>query len=210
MDFARTTAKVFVSAKEPFVAEADMDTALVARVQTGEVAAFDELVRKYRARLYSVMYNLTGNREDAGDLTQDAFIKAFQSINRFRGKSAFYTWLYRIAVNHAMTFLKKSRRRRFFSFENMSEEAGANEIFEAIASKTRTEKRILMEELQERLNESLQKLSEKHRTVVVLHEIEGLGHSEIAEITGSSIGTVRSRLHYAKNQLQADLQTYIG
>ncbi len=210
MNIVRSATKVFASDKDQSTSGMDVDFALVERVQTGDVAAFDELVRKYRTRLYSVMYNLTGNREDASDLTQDAFIKAFQSIGRFRGKSAFYTWLYRIAVNHALTFIKKNRRRRFFSFDNMTEEAGADEIFEAIASKTRTEKAVLMEELQERLNESLQKLSEKHRAVVVLHEIEGLSHAEIAEITGASIGTVRSRLHYAKNQLQADLQPYLS
>lgn len=209
MSLVRTAAKVFEADKSQLAADVDVDSALVERVQTGDVAAFDELVRKYRTRLYSVLYNLTGNREDASDLTQDAFIKAFQSIGKFRGKSAFYTWLYRIAVNNALSFIKKNRRRRFFSFDNMTEEAGADEIFEAIASKTRTEKAVLMDELQERLNESLQKLSEKHRTVVVLHEIEGLSHAEIADITRTSIGTVRSRLHYAKSQLQADLQPYL-
>lgn len=209
MSLVRTAAKVFEADKSQLAADVDVDSALVECVQTGDVAAFDELVRKYRTRLYSVLYNLTGNREDASDLTQDAFIKAFQSIGKFRGKSAFYTWLYRIAVNNALSFIKKNRRRRFFSFDNMTEEAGADEIFEAIASKTRTEKAVLMDELQERLNESLQKLSEKHRTVVVLHEIEGLSHAEIADITRTSIGTVRSRLHYAKSQLQADLQPYL-
>lgn len=209
MSLVRTATKVFEADKSQLAADVDVDSALVECVQTGDVAAFDELVRKYRTRLYSVLYNLTGNREDASDLTQDAFIKAFQSIGKFRGKSAFYTWLYRIAVNNALSFIKKNRRRRFFSFDNITEEAGADEIFEAIASKTRTEKAVLMDELQERLNESLQKLSEKHRTVVVLHEIEGLSHAEIADITRTSIGTVRSRLHYAKSQLQADLQPYL-
>src|SRR5690606_31265661 len=119
---------------------------------------------------------------DASDLTQETFIKAFQAIGRFKGKSSFFTWIYRIAINTSMTFLKKRKRRRFISYENINEEVSSSEIFERLTAKNRTEKGALVRELQEKLNESLQKLSPKHRTVVVLHEIEGLEHAEIAEI----------------------------
>ncbi|MCC5841777.1 MAG: sigma-70 family RNA polymerase sigma factor [Opitutales bacterium] len=190
--------------------DADEDAILVKRVQAGDVAAFDRLVVKYRERLFSIVYNLTSNREDAADLSQEAFIKAFSSIGRFKGNSSFFTWLYRIAVNTTLSQLKKNRLRRFFSFENMSEEASSSEILEALVVKTRTEKGALLSELQERLNEALQKLSPKHRTVVVLFEIEGLSHQEIAEIMDCSVGTVRSRLHYAKQQLQAYLQDFVN
>ncbi len=210
MDLTNTVGRALAPEREHSVSEADVDKAYVEKVQAGHVGAYDFLVQKYRARLYSMVYHLCGNREDAADLTQDAFIKAFQSIGRFRGKSAFYTWLHRIALNHTLSFLKKNRRRRFFSFENIEEEASSSEIFETLASKLQTERPLLMNELQERLNDSLQKLSEKHRAVVVLHEIEGLDHKEISEITGSTVGTVRSRLHYAKQQLQADLKQYIS
>ncbi|WOO41101.1 sigma-70 family RNA polymerase sigma factor [Rubellicoccus peritrichatus] len=189
---------------------ADSDMAIVRQVQAGDVAAFDRLTVKYRERLFSVVYNLTSNREDANDLTQDAFIKAFRSINKFKGRSSFFTWLYRIAVNGAISHLKKNRLRRFFSLEDLNESAGSKEILDALAVKTGTEKPALLNELQEKLNEALQKLSLKHRTVVVLFEIEGLSHQEIAEVTKTSEGTVRSRLHYAKQQLQSSLSDYLA
>ena len=188
----------------------DSDMAFVRRVQQGDVGAFDQLILKYRERLFSIIYNLTSNREDAADLTQDAFIKAFRSINRFKGKSSFFTWLYRIAINGALTHLKRNRLRRFFSFETIHEEMGATDIMEALAVHTNSDKSALLSELQEKLNEALHKLSPNHRTVVVLFEIEELSHQEISEIMQCSVGTVRSRLHYAKQQLQAYLQNYLS
>jgi RNA polymerase sigma-70 factor (ECF subfamily) len=190
-------------------ASVDSDQVLVSRVQNGDVAAFDVLVRKYRERLYGVIYNLTSNREDAADLTQESFIKAFSSINRFQGKSAFFTWLYRIGVNTTLSHLKRNRFRRFFSLENIQEEGSNAQVLETLAAKHKSEKGALLSELQEKLNEAMQKLSPKHRTVVVLFEIEGLSHQEIADIAGCSVGTVRSRLHYAKQQLQADLKHFL-
>lgn len=187
----------------------EADRVLVERVQNGDVAAYDILVHRYRERLYSVVYNLVSNREDALDLTQEAFIKAFQSINRFRGKSSFYTWIYRIAVNNTLSHLKKYRNRKFLSFDNLDNEASQTDIFEAVAAKTKTEKATLMRELHEKLNEALQKLSLKHRSVVVLFEIEGMSHEQIAEIINCSVGTVRSRLHYAKQQLKLYLKDFV-
>ena len=190
-------------------APANSDQVLVSRVQNGDVAAFDHLVRKYRERLFGIIYNLTSNREDAADLTQDAFIKAFSSINRFKGNSAFFTWLYRIGVNTTLSHLKRNRFRRFFSLENIQEEGTNAMVLETLAAKHKSERGALLSELQEKLNEAMQKLSPKHRTVVVLFEIEGLSHQEIADIVGCSVGTVRSRLHYAKQQLQADLKHFL-
>ncbi len=200
---------VAFDASEEKATVASTDQVLVERVQSGDVAAFDVLVRKYRERLYGIIYNLTSNREDAADLTQEAFIKAFSSINRFRGNSAFFTWLYRIGVNTALSHLKRNRFRRFFSLEHIQEEGSNAQVLETLAAKHKSEKGALLSELQEKLNEAMQKLSSKHRTVVVLFEIEGLSHQEIADIVGCSVGTVRSRLHYAKQQLQADLKQFI-
>lgn len=189
--------------------EADRDAELVARVQSGDVRAYDELVVKYRERLFAIVYNLTSNREDAADIIQDVFIKAFSSITRFKGNSAFFTWLYRIAINTTLSHLKKNRLRRFFSLENIQEEGASAEVLESLAAKHKTEKGALLSELQEKLNDALQKLSPKHRTVVILFEIEGLSHQEISDIMGCSVGTVRSRLHYAKQQLQAYLKDFV-
>ena len=187
----------------------DPDAALIARVQKGEIAAFSLIVKKYRERLFSIIYNLTSNREDAADLTQEAFIKAFSSIPRFRNKSNFYTWLYRIAINTTLSHLKKNRYKQFFSLERMDEEFTQSELVDILAAKTNSDKSTLLNELQEKLNEALQRLSLKHRTVVILHEIEDMSHQEIAQITNSTEGTVRSRLHYAKKELQSYLQDYL-
>ncbi len=189
--------------------EADSDWTLVQRVQAGEVAAFDDLIRKYRERVYSVIYNMTSNREDAADLTQDSFIKAFQSINRFEGQASFFTWLYRIAVNSTLSHIRKAKLRSFFSFEKINDEDKTTELIEQLTDKHGVERDVFVRELQERLNEAMQKLSIKHRTVVTLFEIDGLSHEEIAEVVGCSVGTVRSRLHYAKQLLQSELQPYL-
>jgi RNA polymerase sigma factor (sigma-70 family) len=193
------------------IREADEDLVVVRQVQAGDLGAFDRLIVKYRSRIYGVIYNLASNREDAADLTQDTFIKAFQSIHRFQGQSSFFTWLYRIAINSTLTHLRKNRARSFFSLEAInSEEPASKEIIAALTDKTGAERDTHVRELQEKLNEAMQKLSINHRTVVTLFEIDGLSHQDIAEIMNCSVGTVRSRLHYAKQLLQAELQPYIG
>ena len=190
--------------------EADADIDIVRLVQAGDVAAFDRLILKYRERVFGIIYNMTSNREDAADLTQDAFIKAFQSIQRFGGQSSFFTWLYRIAVNSTIGHLRKNRLRSFFSLERVdSDEPVSREIIEALTDKTEVDRDTFVKELQEKLNDAMHKLSIKHRTVVTLFEIDGLSHQEIAEVMDCSVGTVRSRLHYAKQLLQAELQPYM-
>jgi RNA polymerase sigma factor (sigma-70 family) len=189
--------------------EAGFDWQVVQSVQAGDVAAFDQLILKYRERVYAMIYNMTANREDAADLTQDAFIKAFQSINRFQGQSAFFTWLYRIAINGALTHIRRNKLRSFFSFDKVHEDASVSAVLNQLTDKRDVEREVFVNELQEKLNEALLKLSIPHRTVVTLFEIDGLSHEEIAEIMNCSVGTVRSRLHYAKQILQAELQSYV-
>jgi RNA polymerase sigma-70 factor (ECF subfamily) len=208
MGASKAITKAFVANPER-QQEADADRALVQQVQAGDVAAFNRLILKYRERLYSVIYNMTGNREDTADLAQDTFIKAFQSINRFQGNATFFTWLYRIAVNSTVTHLRKNRLRTFFSLEKVVEEGKNSEIIAALTDKSGAERDAFVKELQEKLNDALQKLSINHRTVITLFEIDELSHTEIAEVMDCSVGTVRSRLHYAKQLLQAELQPYL-
>ncbi|MGA3007225.1 MAG: sigma-70 family RNA polymerase sigma factor [Opitutaceae bacterium] len=209
MEASKTLTKAFVASPERQL-EADADRTIVQQVQAGDVAAFNRIILKYRERLYSVIYNMTGNREDTADLTQDAFIKAFQSINRFQGQATFFTWLYRIAVNSTVTHLRKNRLRTFFSLEKIVEEGKNAEVIAALTDKSGAEREAFVKELQEKLNDALQKLSINHRTVITLFEIDGLSHAEIAEVMDCSVGTVRSRLHYAKQLLQAELQPYLS
>ena len=209
LDAVRVPGKTLVTSPDR-LHEADEDLDLVRRIQEGDVAAFDILTVKYRNRIYGVVYNLTSNREDAADLTQDAFIKAFQSIQRFRGQSSFFTWIYRIAINSTLSHLRKNRVRSFFSLERVNtDEPVSRELIAALTDKTGADRDTYVRELQEKLNEAMQQLSIKHRTVITLFEIDGLSHQEIADVMNCSVGTVRSRLHYAKQLLQAELQNYI-
>jgi RNA polymerase sigma factor (sigma-70 family) len=208
MNLARVFTKAVITTPER-QQEADADFTVVQRVQAGEVAAFDQLILKYRARVFGVVYNLTANREDASDLTQDSFIKAFQSINRFQGNCSFFTWLYKIAVNTTLSHLRKNRLRSFFSLEKLHEEGTNLQVLEQLTDKKGADRDTYLRELQEKLNEALQKLSIPHRTVITLFEIDGLSHSEIAEVMDCSEGTVRSRLHYAKQFLQGELGKYL-
>jgi RNA polymerase sigma-70 factor (ECF subfamily) len=208
MNLSKVFTKAIISSPER-QQEADADFAVVKQVQAGDVAAFDHLILKYRERVFGVVYNLTANREDAADLTQDAFIKAFQSINRFQGHCAFFTWLYKIAVNTTLSHLRKNRLRSFFSLEKLHEDGTNAQILEQLTDKKGADRDTYLQELKEKLNEALQKLSIPHRTVITLFEIDGLSHSEIAEVMGCSEGTVRSRLHYAKQFLQGELGKYL-
>ncbi len=183
---------------------------LVTYALNGDFAAFDKIVGLYKERLYSVIYNMTFNHEDAADLTQDTFVKAFRSLSKFKRKSTFFTWLYRIGVNMTLTHLKKKRARKFFSFDQILRgEISNKEIASLSSNETSSVKKTLLNELHEKLNEALSKLSDKHRTIVVLFEIDGLSHKQIASIMKCTEGTVRSRLHYAKLQLQSFLGDYI-
>ncbi len=208
MNLSKVFTKAIISSPER-QQEADADYTVVKQVQAGDVAAFDRLIVKYRERVFGVVYNLTANREDASDLTQDAFIKAFQSINRFQGNCSFFTWLYRIAVNTSLSHLRKNRLRTFFSLEKIHEDGTNAQLLDQLTDKKGADRDTYLQELKEKLNEALQKLSIPHRTVITLFEIDGLSHSEIAEIMGCSEGTVRSRLHYAKQFLQGELGKYL-
>jgi RNA polymerase sigma-70 factor (ECF subfamily) len=210
LDAFKVTSKTLVASPER-LQEADQDSIIVRQVQAGDVAAFDRLILKYRERLYGVIYHMTSNREDASDLTQDAFIKAFQAINRFQGQSSFFTWLYRIAINATLSHLRKNKFKSFLSLDTVnSEEPVSQELISALTDKTGADRDAFVKELQEKLNEAMQKLSIKHRTVITLFEIDGLSHQEIADVMDCSVGTVRSRLHYAKQLLQAEMKAYIS
>jgi RNA polymerase sigma factor (sigma-70 family) len=185
------------------------EQSLVRRSQQGDLAAYDELVRRYQERIYATIYHMTSNHEDANDLAQETFIKAFQAIKSFKGGSSFYTWVYRIAVNKTINFLKQRKNRMHMSLNDLDFNAEHDPDLVALVSDKTPRREVNLAELQEKLNTALQKLSEPHRLVVTLHDVQGLPHDEIAEIMGCNIGTVRSRLFYARQQLQAYLSDYL-
>ena len=185
------------------------DLRLVGRVLQGETDAFEELVRRHQQRIYATVYHMTANHEDATDLTQETFIKAFQALKSFKGDASFYTWVYRIAVNKTLNHLKKRKQRSFMSLNDLDSQVENDPELVALISDKTPRREAALAELQEKLNASLLKLSEPHRLVVTLHDIQGLAHEEIARIMECNVGTVRSRLFYARQQLQAWLSDYL-
>ncbi len=185
------------------------DNALVRRAQQGDFAAYDQLVRRYHERIYNTLYHMTSNHEDANDLAQDSFIKAFRALASFKGDSSFYTWIYRIAVNKTINFLKQRKNRVHMSLNDMDFNAEHDPDLVALVSEKNPRRELNLAELQEKLNGAMQKLSETHRLVVTLHDVQGLPHEEIGKIMGCNVGTVRSRLFYARQQLQAYLSDYL-
>jgi len=186
----------------------DPDQDLVERSQNGDTRAFDDLVRKYTPKLYGMVYNMTSNREDTADLLQDVFAKAYRSIKRFQGKSTFYTWIYSISVNMTLNYLKKRGRYTKLSLDDVDSGIQNDPDFINITSGGNPLREVNIHELQKRLNEAMMKLSEDHRTVVTLYDIQGLQHADISKILGVSEGTVRSRLFYAHRQLQNFLEEF--
>jgi RNA polymerase sigma factor (sigma-70 family) len=186
------------------------DRILVERSQAGDTRAFDELVRKYTPKLYGLVYNMTSNREDTSDLLQEIFAKAYRALKRFQGKSSFYTWIYSISVNMTLNFLKKRGRYTKVSLDDVDSGIHNDPDFINITTANRdTVREVNIHELQKRLNEALMKLSEDHRTVVTLYDVQGLQHNEISKILGVSEGTVRSRLFYAHRLLQSLLEDLV-
>jgi RNA polymerase sigma-70 factor (ECF subfamily) len=185
------------------------EEALVKRARRGDLAAYDELVRRYQERIYGTIYHMTANHEDANDLAQESFIKAFHALKSFKGGSSFYTWLYRIAVNKTINFLKQRKNRIHMSLNDLDMNAEHDPDLMALISEKTPQRDISLSELQEKLNEAMLKLSEPHRVVVIMHDVQGMPHDEIAKVMDCNIGTVRSRLFYARQQLQALLSDYL-
>jgi RNA polymerase sigma-70 factor (ECF subfamily) len=187
------------------------DAALVERARANDPAAFDELVERYKQRVYATIYHMTSNHEDANDLAQETFIRAYKNLHRFKGDSSFYTWLYRIAVNTTINFLNSHRRRakNNLSLDDVDARIQDDPDFIERTSGEGPDREVAANELMQQLNVALQKLSPDHRLVVTLYDIQGLSHAEIARITNSSEGTVRSRLYYARLQLQQLLRRYL-
>ena len=188
-------------------AEGPDDLQLVARSQAGDTAAFNELVTRYRSRAFSMIYQMTRNEQDAWDLAQDGFVKAWKSIGRFRGQSSFYTWLYRILMNVTIDALRKKSIQSGTEFDDaiglQQIEAGAPT---APHAEMQPAEKLSDQEIRTRIDEAIEKLSPEHRAAIVMREIDGLEYSEIAEQMECSIGTVMSRLFYARKKLQALLK----
>jgi RNA polymerase sigma-70 factor (ECF subfamily) len=183
------------------------DGTLVKRCQAGDSSAFSDLVTRYRTKVFTMVYGMVQNEQDAWDLAQEGFLKAWRSIHRFKGQSSFYTWLYRIMTNVTIDSLRRKGIHGEAEFDDRiapdSVEPGSRTTPSSVPL---PHKKLEHVEIRQRIDEAIAKLSAEHRAVIVMKEIEDLQYSEIAEILECSIGTVMSRLFYARKKLQSLLR----
>ncbi len=187
--------------------EGPSDIDLVARCRDGDTPAFNQLVTRHRQRCFSMIYQMVRNEEDAWDLAQDGFVRAWRSLASFRGQSSFFTWLYRIMTNVTLDWL---RRKKIESGQEFDDSIGLPGIAPGAVTAPQATvapaAKLADQEIRKRIDEAITRLSDEHRTVIVMRELEGMEYHEIAEAIGCSIGTVMSRLFYARRKLQTMLR----
>jgi RNA polymerase sigma-70 factor (ECF subfamily) len=185
---------------------AEDDAALIERCRTGDLAAFEPLVEKYRQRVWRLAYNVLRDREEAWDVAQEAFIRAYQALPAFRGQSAFYTWLFRIVMNVASDRARsRAARGRAFGTERVPEEDWDRVMVDQPAGQQAPDEAAATTQDRERITRALATLSEQHRDIIMLSDIEGLSYKEIADVLEIPMGTVMSRLHNARRRLRSAL-----
>lgn len=187
----------------------DADANLVREAQAGAPSAYTELVRRYQDRIYTVITGMVAGREDALDLTQETFLKAFTGLSRFRQEAGFYTWLYQIAVHLCIDYNRK--RKRYLEplplDRNLLQDLGAEPVD---PSPARNPERVTINlHLRAAIHTALQRLPEPFRTAVVLHDVEGLSQEEVAAITRCPLGTAKSRIQRGRRQLRELLRPFV-
>lgn len=185
--------------------KADDDAPLVAAARGGDADAFGRLVDRYRDRVYGVAFRIVGNADDAMDIAQEAFVKAWTSLPRFRDRSAFFTWIYRITTNLALDHLRRNRVRPVEYDDGILSEALPG-LESAPSANPSPRQETMHAETRRAIEEALAQLTPEHRAVLVLREMEGRSYQEIAQTLGCRIGTVMSRLHYGRRRMRELLE----
>lgn len=183
------------------------DEQLVRAAQRGDMAAFEELVGRHRDKIYARAFSMMRNEDEAVDLSQEAWVKGWQRLKQFQGESSFVTWMTRIVINLCLDQLRKQKRHRAESIELLEEESGGVERQMPVVTTNPTEG-LERQELRKRIDKALAQLSVEHRTVLILHEFEELEYKEIAKKMECSIGTVMSRLFYARRRMANLMASY--
>jgi RNA polymerase sigma-70 factor (ECF subfamily) len=184
---------------EPDYKDTD-DKELVDRSKEGDMVAFEELVFRHRDKIYARAFSMMRNEDEALDLSQEAWVKSWQRLKQFQGDSSFTTWVTRIVINLCLDEIRRQKRRRAESIEKLDEELGGVERQMPVVAQNPTAG-MERTELRRKIDEAMQKLSDAHRTVLILHEFEELEYKQIAIVMGCSIGTVMSRLFYARRRM---------
>jgi RNA polymerase sigma-70 factor (ECF subfamily) len=188
------------------MSDREIDQKLVERVQRGDKAAFDLLVSKYQRKIFRLLSRLIRDPAEIEDVAQEAFVKAYRALPNFRGESAFYTWLYRIAINTAKNYLVSQGRRAPTTTENEIEDAETFDDGEQLRDLNTPDSMLLTKQVAEAVNRAIDQLPEDLRTAIVLRELEGLSYEEIAESMNCPIGTVRSRIFRAREAIAEELR----
>ena len=185
------------------------DQELVRASRHGDKEAFRALVERYQRKVVSVALGMVHNRDDAVEIAQETFVKAFENLDKFKGESSFYTWLYRIVVNRAIDFQRRERRHPTIALEDW---AGEGEGYEEILRDEHPQdpyEETQSREVGARVTEAINELTPDHKAVILLREVEGLSYEEISRVMQCSKGTVMSRLHYARKKLQKRLKDFV-
>lgn len=188
------------------VSASQRDKEIVERCQKGDMAAFDEIVTLYRGKVYAMILNMIHNDADAWDLSQDVFVKAWKALPKFEARSAFYTWLYRITHNVTYDWIRKRKATVSGEFDDEVAQQAESGAPTAPRAAERPDQAMERGELRGRIAEAIEALSPDHREVILRKEVDGLSYQEIADSIGCSIGTVMSRLFYARKKLQTALE----
>lgn len=180
------------------------DFNLINRFKDGDASAFDEIISKYQDKLYNLCRHMLGNAHDAEDAAQDVFLKAYQNLNKFKPDSSLYTWLYRIAINTCIDYRRKPFFESLFKTSKEGDVFAVDQLSDSPSPERLYESKLISNAIQLALG----RLSEKLRTVIVLKEIEGLSYEEMAEVLDVSIGTVKSRISRAREELKKLLKKF--
>jgi len=216
---AMGTSQLLIEREELIVNQEDLkesentfdDAGLVAKAQAGDMLAFRELVEAYQHRVFKMALGMLGNEEDARDVVQDGFLKAYKKLDTFKGQSTFYTWLYRIVMNLSIDLSrKKYRKSEILKGDNYSLDLAVNNLDTGTKLGIKNpEQEVERQELGNKIKIALANLSPAHREVIILREIDGLSYAEMAKVIQCTEGTIMSRLHHARKKLQEELGRYL-
>jgi RNA polymerase sigma-70 factor (ECF subfamily) len=183
------------------------DNDLISAVREGKIEAFDQIVRRYESKVLGVLYGMMRNSDDARDVAQDVFVKAYKSVDKFRGDSKLYTWLYRITVNMAIDYMRKKQKKAKVEYNDevkISDDNPAVPVDRINPSKT-----VQNKELRTKLQEAIEQLPEEQKSTFVLREMQDMSYQEIADVMNCSVGTVMSRLFYARKKVRDMIKPYL-
>jgi RNA polymerase sigma-70 factor (ECF subfamily) len=192
------------------VSERDVDAELVARVQRGDRQAFDLLVLKYQRKIMRLLSRMIRDPAEIEDVAQEAFIKAYRALPQFRGDSAFYTWLYRIAINTARNWLATNKRRPTNSFVQENEDGETFDESDNLTDNSTPESELASRQIAQTVNKAIEDLPEELRNAIVMREIDGMSYEDIAQSMNCPIGTVRSRIFRAREAIATRLRPILG